>query len=380
MIDSDIRFFEYLAQAQSETLRDRESRIFELRYGLTGKNAATLAAIGKVFGVSRERIRQILGKAHRKIYSKGQRQLKANNAKDSCAELLIYVRSIIQPQETDSVERLVEFCRHNLSSLPQQTHAFPLVTYLTYPDKLSREKILEEAKKVFRNLENEGRKNYRQEKFSSRFRELLSHVIYPGELKPLEEIDLRSFSRQREVSLDGEGNAGSFYSQKLSRLVQYESGLEIKFLFYLECFNDVIFYQEQPVKIPYDFQGTTYSYYPDFLFVLKSGTGIITEIKPVFKMALRENLTKWSALKAYCAQNGLGLLITDGRYSIQQIQQHEVKSDFSNSVLEKLRQGSINWTKYKEIKEQFNPSRDDFVALVLKNKLFWQLSPFLLSF
>ena len=67
MADYDIRFFEYLAQAQSEALLERESRILELRYGLTGENAATLAAIGKVFGISRERIRQILGKIHKKI-------------------------------------------------------------------------------------------------------------------------------------------------------------------------------------------------------------------------------------------------------------------------------------------------------------------------
>jgi len=380
MADYDIRFFEYLAQAQLEALQDRESRIVELRYGLTGENAATLAAIGKVFGVSRERIRQLLCKAHRKIRSKGQRQIKANNVNDPCAELLIYVRSIIRPQRPSSEERFVEFCRNNLSSLPQQTHAFPLVAYLAYPDKQNREQILEEAKKIFQEFEDEQKKTYKKQKLLSRFQELLSYVIYPGELKFLEEIDLRSFSRQREVSLDGEGRSGSFYSQKLSRLVQYESGLEMNFLFCLECFDDVIFYQEQPVRIPYEFQGTTYCYYPDFLFVLKNGTGIITEIKPIFKMALRENLIKWSALKVYCAQNGLGLLVTDGKYSIQQIQRHEVKPDFSNSILEKLRQGTIDWTEYKKIKEQLNPSRDDFVALVLKNKLVWKLSPFLLGF
>ncbi|MEL7409749.1 MAG: TnsA endonuclease N-terminal domain-containing protein, partial [Cyanobacteria bacterium J06558_2] len=248
------------------------------------------------------------------------------------------------------------------------------------PDKPSREQSLEAAKKIFKDLEDEQRKNYEQQKLLSRFQELLSYVIYPGELKSLKEIDFRSFSRQREVLLDGEGKAGSFYSKKLNRLVQYESGLEMDFLFYLECFHDVIFYQEQPVRIPYEFQGATYSYYPDFLFVLKNGTGIITEVKPIFKMALKKNLTKCSALKAYCAQNSLGLLVTDGRYSIQQIQRHEVKVDFSNAILEKLRQGNINWTEYKKIKDQFNPSRDDFVALVLKNKLFWKLSPFLLGF
>ncbi|MEL7409232.1 MAG: sigma factor-like helix-turn-helix DNA-binding protein [Cyanobacteria bacterium J06558_2] len=117
MTNHDIRFLEYLAQEQLEALQERERRIVELRYGLTGENAATLAAIAKVFGVSRERIRQLLSKAHRKILFKGQRQIKANNVNDPCAELLMYVRSFIRPQEPDSSERLVEFCRNNLSSL-----------------------------------------------------------------------------------------------------------------------------------------------------------------------------------------------------------------------------------------------------------------------
>jgi len=380
MADYDIRFFEYLAQAQLEALQDRESKIVELRYGLTGENAATYTSIGKFFNISRQRISQILFRAHKKISSKGQRQIKVNNVNDPCAELLIYVRSNIRPQEPKCAERFVEFCRNNLSSLPQQTHAFQLLAHLTYPSKQNREQILEESKKIFQEFEDEQRKSYKQQQSSSRFQELLSYVIHPRELKFLEEVDLRSFSRQREVSLDGEGRSGSFYSQKLSRLVQYESGLEMNFLFCLECFDDVIFYQEQPVRIPYEFEGTTYCYYPDFLFVLENGTGIITEIKPVFKMALQQNLAKWSALKVYCAQNGLGLLVTDGIYSIQQIQRHEVKPDFSDSVLEKLLQGNMDWTEYKKIKEQFNPSRDDFVALVLKNKLVWKLSPFLLGF
>ncbi|MDY6938199.1 MAG: sigma factor-like helix-turn-helix DNA-binding protein [Cyanobacteriota bacterium] len=373
-------FLEYLAQAQLEALQDRESQIIELRYGLTGEKAATLAAIGQVFGVSRERIRQLLGKAHRKLYFKGQRQIKADNINAPCAELLIFLRSIIRPQEPNSVERFLDFCRIYLSCLPQKTHAFPLVAYLTYPEKKSREKILKEAKKIFQQFEAEKRKNYKKLKLLSDFQALLSYIIYPKQLQLLKEMDFRSFSRKREVSLDGEGISGSFYSKKLSRLVQYESSLEMNFLLCLEYSNDVIFYQEQPVRIPYNYKKNSYFYYPDFLFVLKNGTGIITEIKPVFKMALQENLTKWSALKAYCSQHGLGLLVTDGRYSIQQIQRHEVKPEFSSYVLEKLCQGNMNWSEYKKIKEQFNPSRNDFVALVLKNKLVWKLSPFFLGF
>ncbi|MEB3339396.1 sigma-70 family RNA polymerase sigma factor [Okeania sp.] len=66
-----MEFFEYFAQAQLEALKDREKQIIELRYGLTGDKPMTLASIGEVFGISRERIRQILDKAHRKIRSKG---------------------------------------------------------------------------------------------------------------------------------------------------------------------------------------------------------------------------------------------------------------------------------------------------------------------
>ena len=152
------------------------------------------------------------------------------------------------------------------------------------------------------------------------------------------------------------------------------------FLLFLEKLENVVFYQEQPCKIFYEIDGNGSYYYPDFLLVLEDGKAIVIEIKPIFKMALKENLTKWSALKAYCQKQVWGLLVTDGQYSIQQVQRHQIKQDFADFVLNRLHQKSLNWAEYKKIKERFNPSRNDFVALVLKNRLVWQLSPFYLSF
>ena len=380
MTEQDIEFFEYFTQAQLEALKDRDRQIVELRYGLTGSKPCTLASIANIFGISRERIRQLLDKAHKKIHGKGQRQLKANTINTPCAELLLYVRSIIRPHEPNSVERLVEFSRSNLYSLPQQTHAIPLLGNLTYSDKIIRRQSIEKAKKILQELEYEQIKYYKQQKLLSKFKELLSYVIYPGEVKKLKESSFQEINRQREVSLEGKGTSGDFYSNKLNRLVQYESSLEMNFLLYLENLDDVIFYQEQPLRIFYEFEEKGGFYYPDFLFILKDGVGIVTEIKPIFQMALQRNLAKWSALKAYCSQHGLGLLVTDGRYTIQQIQQHQVKPDFSNYVLEKLYQGNMIWTEYKKIKEQFKPSRNDFVSLVLNNRLIWKLNPFFLGF
>jgi RNA polymerase primary sigma factor len=50
-----------------ETLNDRERRVLQLRFGLEDGRGRTLEEVGKEFGVTRERIRQIEAKALRKL-------------------------------------------------------------------------------------------------------------------------------------------------------------------------------------------------------------------------------------------------------------------------------------------------------------------------
>jgi RNA polymerase primary sigma factor len=50
-------------------LPDRERRILELRFGLTGEEPMTLEDVGKQLGVTRERIRQMELKTLRRLQS-----------------------------------------------------------------------------------------------------------------------------------------------------------------------------------------------------------------------------------------------------------------------------------------------------------------------
>lgn len=56
------------------TLTDRESKVLKMRFGLMGEKAMTLEEVGREFGVTRERIRQIEAKALRKLKHPSRRK------------------------------------------------------------------------------------------------------------------------------------------------------------------------------------------------------------------------------------------------------------------------------------------------------------------
>jgi RNA polymerase primary sigma factor len=59
------------------TLSPREARVLRLRFGLNNDKAYTLEEVGEKFGLTRERIRQIEGKALRRLrHPRRARQLK----------------------------------------------------------------------------------------------------------------------------------------------------------------------------------------------------------------------------------------------------------------------------------------------------------------
>jgi hypothetical protein len=208
---------------------------------------------------------------------------------------------------------------------------------------------------------------------------LLQDVIWPRHINLVQESSFASFVRQRDVSEDSRGDTGLFHSHKLQRQVVYESALEQRFLAQLESFDDVLFYQEQPLQIPYQVNNISHIYYPDFFFVLRDGRGVVVEIKGRNEMALHRNWTKWAAMRDFCRQQGYGCLVTSGRYSIQEVGRKEVREAVRTTLLTELKRGPITWPEYKALREKCGITTTELYALIIRERLVWQLRPFLLT-
>jgi hypothetical protein len=285
--------------------------------------------------------------------------------------------STLKPEEPGNLDRIFAFAKEELSYLPQKTMALPLIVYLLYGQRGSSKQYFAE---LFKKYQEEISLLKRAARFGSELTNLLPYIIWPSSVA--KNFDWSNFICQREVSPNGEGISGCFFSEKLSRNIQYESHLELQFLLKLEHARNIVFYQEQPFVIPYQFDGHARNYYPDLFFALEDGRGVVVEIKPLYQMALYQNLTKWSAVLKFCASKGWGLLVTDGKIPFQKLQKLELSPDFEGTLLKTLANsetGLLSWKEYRNIRDQYDATWIDFVVVILKNRLIWSLQPFVLK-
>ena len=374
----DAEFIALLDGAIVATLVPREVEIFRLRFGLTGGVSLTWKEVGQEIGVSGERVRQILNRSLRRLRGAGNRQIKLGHPESPAGKLLSYLQVLFVPGANDAPKRLVSLADNLLPHLPTVTHAILLLANLAISDKRLRDEAIARAKEIHRERAVPVRHSKAQSKQSVVFDHLVMQVVWPANVT-LWSIDaVHGFKRQRDVSLDGKGRAGNFYSEKLRRMVQYESQLEMRFLARLEELDQVVFYQEQPCAISYRSGTQERLYYPDVLLSLQDGRILIVEVKPVFQMALHDNIAKWDVLKVYSDREGFGTMVTDGRLTLQQIYQHSIKPGYEEAVLEEVEHGPISWQKYLSIRDHFQPGRRDFAAVIIQNRLVWRLGPFVL--
>lgn len=114
----------------------------------------------------------------------------------------------------------------------------------------------------------------------------------------------------RTVSNRGRRNViGYFPSLKMRRMVQFESALERDLIYLLDFDRQVAAFEEQPLKIAYQYEGKTLTYTPDFQMETTSGRVMLLECKPACFVDREENQRKFDAAQTWCAAQGWGFQV-----------------------------------------------------------------------
>lgn len=110
---------------------------------------------------------------------------------------------------------------------------------------------------------------------------------------------------------------GKFPSLKNDTSVWWESQIERDFIYLLEFDNEVLSYQEQPLRIQYVLNGRIHYYTPDFL-VRRGHRKQIIEVKPEAKASSEFWRELFSAVASVFHQDGYEFLVaTDNIIRIQ---------------------------------------------------------------
>lgn len=110
---------------------------------------------------------------------------------------------------------------------------------------------------------------------------------------------------------------GKFPSIKLNRTVWWESQIERDYIYLLEFDTDVVFYQEQPLRIEYVCDGSPHCFTPDFLVQRMSKTQIV-EVKSEEQSSKEGNTVLHRSAASACRQQGYEfMVVTDAMIRVQ---------------------------------------------------------------
>lgn len=172
------------------------------------------------------------------------------------------------------------------------------------------------------------------------------------------------------------GTSGYFISNKCKKEIYYESHLELKFFSTLELAEQVVDFGSQPLPIFYKYNENTNKYYPDFYYLLDNGTCVIGEVKMLYEMGYYYNWSKWKSLKHYCKKNGLGLLITDGKFDIRDLKDIYVNKFFKRELLDLFKKTDcIDWDTIYNLVLKYDLKMLDLACFVYQENIRWYRKP-----
>lgn len=351
-----------LISAAVESLpKERDRDILLMRLG-TDEHPYTLAEFAAKCGVSRERVRQIQERAFRRLAGQSRYEgtpgaaLKKliNAVSNSSYEIAIWVHRITHRDFMTSSGLAAKFilCTAGIQKVKREE----IVGFFSEISLLQKVKLAK--------LRELNRSRAAKERVESELSVWLSCTDWPKVIAP--PPSAVQLSSQRIVN--DSDIAGHFYSQKLARTVQYESGLELNIMTRLERSDQISFYQEQPVAIPYSFKDKLRMYYPDLLVATVDGRCLIVEVKPTDSMALSVNRAKANAGRAWAHARGWGWLVVSDRHTLRQLEQHFIPAAKWMLIENELNaSGVLTWREMMGLRTLHELTRLDLTAYIIQS-------------
>ncbi len=122
----------------------------------------------------------------------------------------------------------------------------------------------------------------------------------------------------RKVSSHRGSAAGRFPSLKMNRMIAFESLLERDFIYLLDYEPSVTWFEEQPMRIEYEYEAKQRHYTPDFLIV-EQKQPVLVECKPERFADTEENRRKFAVARHCCQEKG---------WQFRVVTEQEIRSGF----------------------------------------------------
>lgn len=318
----------------------------------------TLAEIGKKYGLSRERVRQIQERALRKL---------ARRSRDQGAPGHI-LKSLLVPFGSDEkalVSWLLEAAECGFEIPPRFAVKFILrAAGYTKAKEEEVSALLPVPIRPRKAKQSDAARIRIPIPVKPKIEKWLEHADWPDVVCPPPPDTQLSAHRV----VNDSDIAGNFYSQKLDRVVHFESNLEFEIFTELENCEQIAYYQEQPAKIPYAFKGRQRKYFPDILAITTDGRGLLIEVKPTDNMALSVNRAKAAAGRAWAHARGWGWLVMNSRHTLREIEER-VLSEEKRALLENelKMHGVLTWLDQLRLRIEQALTRLDFTTYIIQS-------------
>jgi TnsA endonuclease N terminal len=200
---------------------------------------------------------------------------------------------------------------------------------------------------------------------------IVGQLIWPSETARLR--DLSAFTLRRPLPEWAPAKTGVFYSEKLRRLVQFDSTLELLILRQLDTDPRIVSYQEQPITIPYVLDGQARDYTPDIVVQLNDGRAFVIEAKPQEHLGEFDQVMKWASLARYCGRHGLGFWIGSPERSLIEHRCVQPNPERHDLIAAEVKCGPISGGHYQALERLVGKEQLGLVATA--DLLDWRADP-----